>query len=83
MPDRPTIFPNKQIQSVLPAIRERIHELAGKVKALVMPEMNLGQMYFEMERCAKGQCPTVLLPHAGGTVHNPEDIYKAIMKAVR
>jgi 2-oxoglutarate ferredoxin oxidoreductase subunit alpha len=66
-----------------PFPEKRIHELAGKVKALVMPEMNLGQMYFEMERCAKGQCPTVLLPHAGGTVHNPEDIYKAIMEAVR
>jgi 2-oxoglutarate ferredoxin oxidoreductase subunit alpha len=66
-----------------PFPEQRIRELAGKVKALVMPEMNLGQMYFEMERCAAAQCPTRLVPHAGGTVHDPEVIYRAIMEAVR
>jgi len=66
-----------------PFPEDRIRELAGKTKALVMPEMNLGQMYFEMERCARGQCRTVLLPHAGGTVHNPEVIYRAIMEAAQ
>ena len=66
-----------------PFPEQRIRELAGKVKAMVMPEMNLGQMYFEMERCAAGQCPTVLVPHAGGTVHDPDVIYRAIMEAVR
>jgi len=66
-----------------PFPEKRIRELAGKVKAMVMPEMNLGQMYFEMERCAAGRCPTVLVPHAGGTVHDPDVIYRAIMEAVR
>jgi len=66
-----------------PFPEKRIRELAGKVKALVMPEMNMGQMYWEMERCAAGKCRTVLVPHAGGTVHNPEVICKAIMEAVR
>jgi 2-oxoglutarate/2-oxoacid ferredoxin oxidoreductase subunit alpha len=66
-----------------PFPEKRIRELAGRAKALVMPEMNLGQMYFEMERAAGGKCRTVLVPHAGGTVHNPEVICKAIMEAVR
>ncbi len=66
-----------------PFPEKRIHELAGQVPALVMPEMNLGQMYWEMERCAKGQCKTVLVDHAGGTVHTPEDIFNAIMEAAR
>jgi 2-oxoglutarate ferredoxin oxidoreductase subunit alpha len=61
----------------------RIRELAEQGKALVMPEMNLGQMYFEMERCAAGKTRTTLVPHAGGTVHDPEVIYQAIMEAVR
>jgi len=62
-----------------PFPEQRIRELAGRVKALVMPEMNLGQMFWEMQRCAAGQCKTVLVPHAGGTVHDPEQILAAIM----
>jgi 2-oxoglutarate ferredoxin oxidoreductase subunit alpha len=66
-----------------PFPEKRVRELAGKVKALVMPEMNMGQMFFEMDRCAQGRCKTILVPHAGGTVHNPEVILNAIMEAVR
>jgi 2-oxoglutarate ferredoxin oxidoreductase subunit alpha len=66
-----------------PFPEQRIRELAGQVKALVMPEMNLGQMYLEMERCVAGQCPTRLIPHPGGTVHDPDVIYRAIKEAVR
>jgi len=69
--------------TVWPFPEKRIEELAGKVKALVMPEMNLGQMYWEMERCARGKCETVLVDHAGGTVHTPDVIYEAIMEAAR
>lgn len=29
-------------------------ELAPKVKALVMPELNMGQVVIELERCAGG-----------------------------
>lgn len=60
----------------------RLGELSGKVKAMVMPEMNLGQMYFEMERVVKGRCATKLVPHAGGTVHKPEQILQAIMEVM-
>ena len=66
-----------------PFPEKRIRELAGMGKALVMPEMNLGQMYYEMERCAAGQTKTVLVPHHGGTVHDPAVIYNAIMEASR
>ena len=72
-----------RLEVVWPFPEQRIKELAGKVKALVMPEMNLGQVYLEMDRCAAGQCPTRLVPHAGGTVHDPDAIYRAIMEAVR
>ena len=60
-----------------------IRELARKVKAFVVPELNLGQMVREVERAAAGQAKTVLVPHAGGSVHRPEDILKAIMEVAR
>ena len=66
-----------------PFPEKRVAQLAAKAKALVMVEMNMGQMYYEMERCARGKCRTVLVPHAGGDVHDPEVIFDAIMEAVR
>jgi len=60
-----------------------IRELAAKIKAFVVPELNLGQMVREVERAAAGQAKTVLVGHAGGSVHRPEDILQAIMEVAR
>ena len=66
-----------------PFPEKKIRELASKIKAFVVPEMNYGQMVLEVERCAAGQCETILVPHGGGTVHKPEHIYKAIKEAYK
>jgi 2-oxoglutarate ferredoxin oxidoreductase subunit alpha len=69
--------------TVWPFPEKLIRELAGKVKCLVMPEINLGQMFREMERAAAGKCRTILVPHCGGWVHDPNDILKAIIGGAR
>ena len=66
---------------VWPFPETRIRELASKVKALVVPELNYGQMVLEVERAAAGRCPAVLVPHGGGEVHDPEVIAEAIVQA--
>ncbi len=66
-----------------PFPEKRIAELATKVKAFVVPELNLGQMVREVERAAGARVKTVHVPHAGGSVHRPEDIFQAIMEARR
>jgi len=66
-----------------PFPEKQIRELAGKIKAFVVPELNLGQMVLEVERCAGGKCKTISVPHAGGTVHNPNDILQAIEEAIQ
>ena len=66
-----------------PFPEKKIAEIAGKVKALVVPEINLGQMVREVERAAAGKCAVRHVPHAGGSVHNPEDILKAILEVSR
>ena len=68
---------------VWPFPEKRIRELAGKVKAFVVPEINYGQMVLEVERCAGGKAAAVLVPHAGGGVHDPEDICEAIVGAAK
>jgi 2-oxoglutarate ferredoxin oxidoreductase subunit alpha len=67
---------------VWPFPEKRIRELAPKVKALVVVEMNLGQMVNEVERCA-GSEKTLLIPHAGGNVHEPEEILKVIREVAQ
>ncbi|MGQ9634059.1 MAG: 2-oxoacid:acceptor oxidoreductase subunit alpha [Bryobacteraceae bacterium] len=61
----------------------KIRELASRVKAFVVPELNLGQIVREVERAAGGAAKVVGVPHAGGTVHRPEVILQAIEEATR
>ena len=68
---------------VWPFPEERIRELARKVNSIVVPELNLGQMSLEVERCSGGAARVVQVGHAGGGVHNPHDIYVAIKKSLR
>ena len=69
--------------TVWPFPEDRIKEIAGQVKALVVPEINYGQIALEVERCAGGKAETILVPHMGGTVHDPESVLNAIRQAVK
>jgi 2-oxoglutarate ferredoxin oxidoreductase subunit alpha len=66
-----------------PFPEKRIRELASKVKAFVVPEINLGQMVHEVERMAGGRAHVEHVPHAGGSVHNPKDIYNVIKNCAK
>ena len=61
----------------------RIKALAEKVKAFVVPELNMGQMALEVERAVAGKTKVIGITHAGGTVHEPEVIEAEIMEAAR
>ena len=66
---------------VWPFPEQRIFELASRGKAIVVAEMNYGQVFYEVDRSARGKAPVVLAGHGGGTVHNIEDIVKKIEEA--
>ena len=66
-----------------PFPEERIRALSSQVKAFVVPELNFGQMALEVERCAAGKANVVCVPHAGGTVHDPKEIYAGIRASVK
>jgi 2-oxoglutarate ferredoxin oxidoreductase subunit alpha len=68
---------------VWPFPEKRIRELAEKVKGFVVPEINYGQIVLEVERCAAGKAPAVVVPHGGGGVHDPNDICKTILGVAR
>ena len=69
--------------TVWPFPDQMISELSKKVKGFVVPEINYGQIAYEVERCAHGNANVILVPHGGGSVHNPDDIFEAIKKAAK
>lgn len=70
-----------RLVTVWPFPDERIRELAGRVNALVVPEINMGQVVYEVERCAAGQAEVSLVPHPGGGIHDPQNVLNAIRQA--
>lgn len=63
--------------TVWPFPEQKIRDLAKKVKGFVVPEINMGQVVIDVERCA-GCVKTISVPHPGGGLHKPEDIARAI-----
>jgi 2-oxoglutarate ferredoxin oxidoreductase subunit alpha len=68
---------------IWPFPEKRIREIAKKIKAFVVPEHNLGQIVYEVERCAGNIVKTFSVTHAGGGVIDPEEIYKFIMESIK
>jgi 2-oxoglutarate ferredoxin oxidoreductase subunit alpha len=71
-----------RLRTVWPFPEQKIRAIAPSVKAFVVPELNLGQMVREVERCA-GPTRVVSVPHAGGTVHSPATIADALAEALQ
>ena len=60
-----------------------IEEAANQVKAIVVPEMNMGKIVREVDRASKGQAKVISVPKVGGVLHHPDEILAAIRSAVR
>ena len=60
---------------------DTIRELAGRVSGIVVPEINMGQIVHEVERCAAGQAQVISVPHPGGGIHDPQQVLAAIRRA--
>jgi len=67
--------------TVWPFPENRVRQLAQQVRAFVVPEINFGQIVYEVERCAAGQAGVIPVPHGGGGVHDPAVILEAIQEA--
>ena len=55
-----------------------IRSIAGRVKAFVVPEINYGQIAYEVERTAGGAAEVLLLALMGGSIHSPEEIEEGV-----
>jgi len=67
--------------TVWPFPEERIRELSKQVRAFVVPEINMGQMVREVERCVAGRAEVYPVNRPGGDILEAEQVLKVIRKA--
>jgi 2-oxoglutarate ferredoxin oxidoreductase subunit alpha len=60
-------FPDKVIEGV-----------AKRAKRIIVPEMNMGKIFREVERVVAGRAKVVSLPKLGGEVHTPAEILRSV-----
>jgi 2-oxoglutarate ferredoxin oxidoreductase subunit alpha len=70
-----------RLVTVWPFPEERIRQLARNIRAFVVPEINMGQMVREVERCAAGQAQVFGANRAGGDILEPEQVLDVIRRA--
>ena len=64
--------------TVWPFPDEHIEKLAGKVRAIIVPEINYGQVTREVERAAHGKTKVIGAFKLGGAMHTPEELLKEL-----
>jgi 2-oxoglutarate ferredoxin oxidoreductase subunit alpha len=70
-----------RLVTVWPFPEERIRQLAKRIRAFVVPEINMGQIGREVERCAAGQAQVFGANRAGGDILEPEQVLEVIRMA--
>jgi len=74
-----------KVITIWPSPEKTLNELAKSVsvKAILVPELNMGQYVLEVERCAQGACPVYRLNRANGHVIYPHEILARLEEIVR
>ena len=67
--------------TVWPFPEAQVRELAGRFPKILVTEMNLGQMVYEVERAARGQAEIITVLQAAGTPIRPAQILQQIQVA--
>lgn len=69
--------------TIWPFPEQEIKRIAKHVKAIIIPEINCGQIALEVERCVGQMTDTVLVSHMGGGVHRLKSIVDVIKEKAR
>jgi 2-oxoglutarate ferredoxin oxidoreductase subunit alpha len=57
-----------------PFPRRVITDLSKKVNKIIVPEMNLGQMFHSIVEYSDRDCEVILAPKVGGEMHLPDEL---------
>lgn len=67
-----------RLVTVWPFPDDIIRKLAEKVDAFIVPEINMGQISREVERCAEGKAKVIGVNKPGGDILDPDEVLQAI-----
>jgi len=68
--------------TIWPFPEKEIKKIASHVKAIFVPEMNMGQLKLEVERIVSGECPVVGVNKVNGELFTPVEIIAEIKGVV-
>jgi len=69
-------------KTIWPFPEDRVRELAGKVSAILVPELNMGQVSLEVERVTAGRATVRHLGRVDGELITPEEISEAVKQVM-
>ena len=69
-----------RLVTVWPFPEAMIREIAARVKGFITVEINLGQVHYEVERCAGGRAAAYLVGDAGGKIIHPDKVIARIQE---
>jgi 2-oxoglutarate ferredoxin oxidoreductase subunit alpha len=73
-----------RLKTIWPFPEEGIHRLARNAKALVVPELNMRELFYEVERAVKGAAPVFSVNKVGGgDMITPEELLAEVLRSVR
>jgi 2-oxoglutarate ferredoxin oxidoreductase subunit alpha len=71
-----------RLKTAWPFPDKRLRQVAKGRKGLVVAEMNLGQMVYEVERAANGQAPVTFFGKMDGELLTPDEIRDAVQEVM-
>ena len=67
-----------KLVTIWPFPSNLIRAIAPRVKGFVVPEINYGQIAYEVERTSCGRSEVLLMALMGGSIHTPQEIEEAV-----
>jgi len=73
-----------RLKTVWPFPEKAVHDMAQNCKAIIVPEMNLKEVFYEVERTAQGAAPVVPVNKVGGgEMITPEELTAEIVRSMK
>jgi 2-oxoglutarate ferredoxin oxidoreductase subunit alpha len=73
-----------RLKTVWPFPEDAIRQMAQKTKAIVVPELNMRELFYEVERAARGDTPVVSVNKVGGgEMITPEELLSEVLRSVK
>jgi 2-oxoglutarate ferredoxin oxidoreductase subunit alpha len=73
-----------RLKTIWPFPEKAVRELGERCKAIVVPEMNLKELFYEVERAVHGAAPVVAVNKVGGSeMITPEELAAEVVRSVK